>query len=46
MKTKIILTIMATLPADTAASAFCAKTGWLTVAGKHGRYVNYWVPKK
>ncbi len=35
-----------TVASDTAASAVCLKTGWLTVAGKHGRAVNYWIPKR
>ena len=37
---------LATVASDTAASAFCIAAGWLTVAGKHGRAVNYWIPKK
>jgi len=37
---------LATLASDTAASAMCIHNGWVTVCGKVGRYVNYWIPKK
>ena len=31
---------------DTAASVYNKRIGWLTLAGKHGKVINYWVGKK
>ena len=32
--------------ADTIATVYSVKTGWLTLMGENGKKINYWIPKK